>query len=759
MNKKTNDILRWIVLGGIFLTPFVAFIVSSSLYFPFITGKNFAFRILIEIVFAAWAVLAFRDRAYAPKRTYLLYALAAFLGSLLVADVFGANFLRSFWSNYERMEGLITHLHLFAYFLVASTMLNAEKLWTWFFRTSLFASVCMTIYGFLQLAGVYGIDQGSTRLDGTLGNAIYLAIYLFFSIFIAILLMLREKNSLIKWAYGAIIAAESVVLYYTGTRGTLLAYIGALIVTFGLIAWQERKNLLLRKVSLGILASIVVVIGGFFAIRNTAFVRSSPVLVRFASISTSDSESRARLYIWTMAWDGFKQHPILGWGQENFNLVFNKNYDPQMYSQEQWFDRTHNVVLDWLIAGGLIGLAAYLSIFAAAIWLIWKSDDRFTFVDKSVLTGLLAGYFFHNLFVFDNLTSYLLFFGVLGYIQFGATPLPGKASPAAASAASGQAGILGNQQADLFVAPVAIVALIFVLYAANVKPILASVDIIQGLSRQSSLSVNLDDFKQAIAYGTFGTGEAREQLSQVATTVINYNVDNATKQAFVDEAVTQMQLQIKDVPGDARYEVFLGTLFNQIGQGKEAEKVLAAALADSPRKQTIVFELATSYLIQGDAKGALAIIKPAFDSAPQFDEARIIYATAAIYAGQPDLAGKLLSDRYGTADYGDNRVLQAYFTMKQFDHVIAIWKNRIAADPSNLTNYVSLGAAYASAGQKQNGIAAIEQGVKLEDAMTAETLKNPGISAADIAAARKANLDYHTNADNYLQLIRSGKAQ
>jgi hypothetical protein len=52
-----------------------------------------------------------------------------------------------------------------------------------------------------------------------------------------------------------------------------------------------------------------------------------------------------------MALKGIAERPVLGWGQENFNYVFNKYYNPQMFGQEEWFDRTHNVVLDWLIAG------------------------------------------------------------------------------------------------------------------------------------------------------------------------------------------------------------------------------------------------------------------------------------------------------------------------------------------------------------------------------------------------------------------------
>ncbi len=121
--------------------------------------------------------------------------------------------------------------------------------------------------------------------------------------------------------------------------------------------------------------------------------------------------------IWGMALEGFKEHPILGWGQENFNFVFNKYYNPGMYAQEPWFDRAHNVFFDWLIVGGILGLLAYLSLFATAIYLLWFRIGTWSVTSKSILTGLLAGYFFQNLFVFDNLISYIMFFSVIGYIH------------------------------------------------------------------------------------------------------------------------------------------------------------------------------------------------------------------------------------------------------------------------------------------------------------------------------------------------------
>src|SRR3989338_11362526 len=97
--------LRWIVIGGIFLLLFVPLIVAQSLFFPYITGKNFAFRIIVEIMTGAWLALMLTRAEYRPRRSWILGALVIFTAVIAAADLFGAYPFKSFWSNYDRMDG------------------------------------------------------------------------------------------------------------------------------------------------------------------------------------------------------------------------------------------------------------------------------------------------------------------------------------------------------------------------------------------------------------------------------------------------------------------------------------------------------------------------------------------------------------------------------------------------------------------------------------------------------------------------------
>jgi hypothetical protein len=62
-----------------------------------------------------------------------------------------------------------------------------------------------------------------------------------------------------------------------------------------------------------------------------------------------------------------------------------------------------------------MGLFAYLSIFAIALWILWQRN-AFSRSEQGLLSGLFAAYFVQNLFFFDSTTSYILFGTVLAYI-------------------------------------------------------------------------------------------------------------------------------------------------------------------------------------------------------------------------------------------------------------------------------------------------------------------------------------------------------
>ena len=702
-------IIRYLILGGIFIVPFIVLIVSQSLFFPFITGKNFSLRILTEIIFCLWLILAIFDKNYCLKsaswRDWVLIAVASFTFILILSTIFSVNPFRSFWSNYERMEGLLAYLHLFALFLVLTGVMKTEKLWKWFFHISLGVSVIVAFYGLLQMAGKIAVHQGGVRLDATLGNASYLAIYMVFHIFIALWYFLKQKDWY-RWFYLPVVVLETVILYHTATRGAILGLIGGLLLTVILIVlFSPSKKIKLASASAFFL--LTVLLGSFWLFRHSNFIQQSPVLSRFSSISWQETTTQSRLVIWKMSWQGFKERPVLGWGLENFNLIFNKYYEPILYKQEPWFDRAHNVFFDRLTTNGILGLIAYLGLFASGLYYLWVKRKKlgFSVYDSAILTSIFAAYFFHNLFVFDNIISSLLFFSFLAYISSKIT----LAAPPAMQVRGG----LGAKSAYAIIIAI---ATIFIIYFINVPAILASRTLIDAFksSSQGDLPASFQNFQKAIGYGSFGSTEAREHLTNFATQVLSQpNLDNNFKQKVYDFSVLEMKKQIAQSANDIRYMIFLASLYNKAGQYDNAIEVLNKALELSPKKQALYFELGTSYLNKREYDKALEVLKEAYELEPEFFEARKIYALAAIFAGKDDLAEELMKN-YGGIIIPDQRLINAFVERKRFDKAAAVWEKIIEQNPSNVQYRISLAASYLQMGARQKAIEQLQKAIALE---------------------------------------------
>ena len=702
-----NKVLHWLVLGGLLLLALTPLLVSTSMFFPFITGKGFAFRIMVEIVFGLFVTLAFIDKEYRPKFSWITKSILFFTLALLVADLLGENVYKSIWRNYERMEGFVLLIHLAMYYIVISSFFKTNEIWNRFFNTSIIASFLMSLYGILQLIGKIAINQGGVRVDATFGNSTYLAIYLVFHIFLCLyMLTSRVRETWLKWSYAAVITLELIILYFTATRGAILGLIGGLLLAGILIAWKERENKTLRKSATWVIGVVFVLVVGFMFLRGTSFVQNSPVLSRFSTLGISEFKTQGRYFVWPMAVKGVVERPLFGWGQENFNLVFNKYYDPGLFGQEEWFDRTHNVVLDWLIAGGIVGLLAYLSIYFALFYYIWRKESLLSVAEKSVFTGMISAYVFHNIFVFDNLISYIIFFSILAYIHSVNTVRKegiGKFHYKTFSDEAVNYGVL----------PVVAVLTIAMIYFINVPAIRANQKLIEAITPQQEggLEKNLASFKEVYGYDSFAFSEATEQLIQVTMQIYSSGtaVPDAMKKEFYDLAKSKIEEKVAESPHDARYLVFAGTFFNRFGQYAEAEKYLTRALAESPKKQSIYFELGTSYLGLGQQQKMFDLFKQAYDLKPTSLESKTIYAIGAIYAKNE----KVLSEMYAQIDpsviISDNRFLKAYADVGDYNTAISILSTRIKNDPANRQNKLSLASLYVSIGQKQKAIDIIRQ--------------------------------------------------
>ncbi len=709
MNLKS--ITKFLTLAPLFLIPFFPLIVTNSFFFPFITGKAFYFRILVEVAFLAWIVLAFLDAKYRPKWNALTVGVTAFTIITLVADLLGANPIRSLWSNFERMEGWIVIVHLWMFYMVAVHAFGigdaGKKLWHSWLNTSIVASFIVACYGLVQYFGWTAIHQSSTRVDASLGNAEYMAVYMLISAGFAVYLLFESKIrravkgiklSGLEWVYAVLAVLYSFILVETGTRGTTLGLIGAIMLTlflYAIFAGKENKK---SRIISGVIIIFIIALGSIFWIeKDSKFVQSSPALSRIATITLADIQTQGRAYIWPMAVKGAIERPVLGWGQENFNYIFNANYNPKMWNQEQWFDRAHSVYLDWLVAGGFVGLFAYLALYVLFLMSVWKSS--LNIVEKSALTGLLAGYAVHNIFVFDNLASYVMFFALLGL-----------AASLKKTDTVKTAKVVSSEVIEYIVAPLAIIILIAGIYMFNVRPIQENTRLITALQSCGGNTGALPD--ATLFNGVFdvnayvGLQETREQILSCAGNVINsQQIPNPTKQAFFSLAMKAITGQVAATPKDARVYTLAGSFLEQIGAFQQALPLLEKAHTLSPEKQTISFALGTAYVNLGQSDKAVALLKQTYDSETSNTDAENAYLTTLIAAGHDADAQKLFGADQSL--FNTEQVAQAYAIAKQYDKAISIYQNIIGTSTDQINTQFRMAQTQYSAGYISQAVATL----------------------------------------------------
>lgn len=690
------QIARWVALGALFLLPLAPLMVADSYFFPFITGKAFYLRILIEIAVGAWIVLALLDKEYRPRFSWIGVAVVAFVLWMFIADVFAVNALKAFWSNFERMEGWVLLIHLLGFFFAASAVLRVEGKWRAWFLTSLGVAVILSGYALLQLNGSLAIHQGSTRIDATLGNSAYFAIYLLFSIFVALWLALTEKRSWLKWSLIALAVLEGILLFFTETRGAIIGLVlGLTLAAFLTLVTAGGRA---RRWAGGALVFILIIVGCFYLARDSSFVQNNHALQRIASISLSDGATR--FTIWGMAWQGVQERPILGWGQEGFNYVFNKYYDPSLYRQEQWFDRAHNAFIDWLTAGGIPAFLLYLALFGSALTLLWRNSEL-SRPERTLLTAALAGYAVHNVFVFDNLYSYIYFFSILALIDSQvARPIERLEKAPALSPIGGVT----------YALPIAAVVTIGVIWWVNITGMQTASKLIVAMTTGDP-SQSLTVFEELVARPNFALQEIREQIVSLALAVIqNPSTTNEQKQRAALLAISELEKQVTAYPSDAREHFQLSYAYRAAGAIPEALREIEIALSLSPKKESFLTEQGALLWELGDVKGAQTAFTNAYTLGPQFSDLALYAAAGNFAAGDTAVGDKILNEVFGGEV--DNDILSvAYYRGKNWPRLIAFWKARAERPDAGVETLFGLAAAYYAAGDTANAIRVINTAV------------------------------------------------
>ncbi len=368
-------------------------IVTVSTLFPFIVGKYVWFRSIVLLAFILFLLgLLFEDNAETIWkrcvdifRRPLVIAVSIFIFFFLLAGFFGVDPMNSFWSNFERGEGGLQILCFYIYFLLLITLFQEEKDWFRLFQWGIVGGLLMSFYGLLAGWGVQNFIGAKFspgfRFQGSIGNPAYVATYAIFLMFYVAYLFVKKYNAKIRSGggigMGVLFLVFLVVFFAAATRGGFVGLAVSIIGFFAYIGFTSKKW---RKKFIIATVILVVLFGGIVVMSNTGLVKDLPGS-RLFDLSVRAQTFGDRMTMWKIAWDGFRERPLLGWGPENFLQIFDTNFNTKYFIPGQqfgaWFDRAHSIYFDYLAETGILGFLSYFSIFMTFYILLFKKSGVF----------------------------------------------------------------------------------------------------------------------------------------------------------------------------------------------------------------------------------------------------------------------------------------------------------------------------------------------------------------------------------------------
>ncbi|MDP2586447.1 MAG: O-antigen ligase family protein [Candidatus Komeilibacteria bacterium] len=428
MNQKTlylvEKILKNIVIFGSFLVVLLPIVIVPGSYFPYIIQKTNILKILIELIFLAYLPLALWKAEYRPKKSFILWAVLAFAGIMILTTFTSQSVYRSWWGNWERSFGTFNYLHYFAWFIALLGVFKEKKYWYYLLNFSLIVSALIGLYAVAQRMDL-GItfESGLQRVNATMGNASFLSAYMLMHVFIALLFITEKVSLKLKFWYWSVFILDFLVLQLTATRGGLLGLAGALvlfiILVFTLKLWEKKSV----KILVGLTLFVFLIGGLAMVFKESPLIKGNYWLRRLTSFSINDGTVQTRLRTWTWGLQGFRDNFIFGLGPENYHIAFNQYFEPDFYrysATEIWFDRAHNNLVDMASTMGIFGLLSYLGILWAvfhALTMLYRQQkiSKLAFV---VIILLFFSYTVQNLAVFDSLNTLIIFYLLLAYVAF-----------------------------------------------------------------------------------------------------------------------------------------------------------------------------------------------------------------------------------------------------------------------------------------------------------------------------------------------------
>lgn len=409
--KKLQKIIVWSAYALVWV-PLLYF--PLSLY-PLSFVQAMVLQMIVTVMLVASMWLWYREPALRLHRSPLLIAIVVFFLVQVLCAVVGVDWWQSLWSDMARSTGLWYQLHILGALLVFASPIFASESRIRVLRVSVWAASVVALIGIVQWWVPTIVPNVSTvRVGSTLGNPVLFASYLLLHLGIAGVLVAHHRRHLLGIA-GIFVVLAFIALVMAQARGT---YVGlAAGVCAALVVWIVlQRRTISRALLLWSVGAVILVLGvaGLFWTQSSSVRTWATSLLDGTTVST-------RAINWGVAWEGFLERPLFGWGPENYRRVSDAYYNPALSEiafVESYVDKPHSQLLELLATSGVVGGLAFGAVIVCLVRVLVRArrEDMWGPGLVAVLVGAGVGHVVQMGFLFENPGTYVPVALLVGWV-------------------------------------------------------------------------------------------------------------------------------------------------------------------------------------------------------------------------------------------------------------------------------------------------------------------------------------------------------
>jgi len=447
--------------------------------------------------------------------------------------------------------------------------------------------VLFLVIGGIALLGIleYLFVSGN-RIHATFTNPNPFGIFMVMMFLMSLAMTLRSKSK----GYMIFSILLLSVVFLSGSRASMGAMSVALLIPFFGVHRSELKSSIIRFAIIFVSAFVFSQIALYASvyIRENVFVDKSLLESITRSSSFVTSSLKGRLEFWRVAFDLFKNKPVLGYGNGTF---FSAYYIE--YGMNEWYSRfTHNHYLQMAAEIGAVGVGLFLLF-------LWTSLKSVIYNAKQsekpiFFWGMVAGLIAFLLHIGVDFTWNFPVVTMLFFFFLGVTTRVDIKEP-----------LKVNKTASL-------IGLVFIILVTgwqlgSTKLYMKALDLEQTDSTEAALELT-QKVNDIYPISPFGQSYESELLfKQYLKTKSNEDLEAS----FI-----AMEKAINNGPYDAGTHSKMARLYKQTGDFENAEKHLLTATRYSAYVLTSFIDLSNLYIENGKNEQAEETLLSALERAP-----------------------------------------------------------------------------------------------------------------------------------------------